>query len=73
MGLFLSLLDATVVATMLVDISQEFQDFKTTSWVVLAYTLTEVGTSTRKSQQTHVHFFLLPQRKGYSLQDMTKR
>ncbi|KAJ3475371.1 hypothetical protein NLG97_g9483 [Lecanicillium saksenae] len=44
MGLFLSLLDATVVATMLVDISQEFQDFKTSSWVVLAYTLTEVET-----------------------------
>ncbi|ATY61380.1 Major facilitator superfamily general substrate transporter [Cordyceps militaris] len=43
MGLFLSLLDATVVATMLVDISAEFQDFKTSSWVVLAYTLTEVG------------------------------
>lgn len=43
MGLFLSLLDATVVATMLVDISSEFQDFKTSSWVVLAYTLTEVG------------------------------
>ncbi|OAA58692.1 Major facilitator superfamily domain, general substrate transporter [Cordyceps fumosorosea ARSEF 2679] len=43
MGLFLSLLDATVVATMLVDISAEFQDFRTSSWVVLAYTLTEVG------------------------------
>ncbi|KAM3440691.1 hypothetical protein NHJ13734_003148 [Beauveria thailandica] len=43
MGLFLSLLDATVVATMLVDISAEFEDFKTSSWVVLAYTLTEVG------------------------------
>lgn len=45
MGLFLSLLDATVVATMLVDISSEFEDFRTSSWVVLAYTLTEVGTS----------------------------
>ncbi|OAA47799.1 Major facilitator superfamily domain, general substrate transporter [Metarhizium rileyi] len=42
-GLFLSLIDATVVATMLVDISEEFQDFRTSSWVVLAYTLTEVG------------------------------
>lgn len=45
MGLFLSLIDATVVATMLVDISDEFQDFKTSSWVVLSYTLTEVGMS----------------------------
>lgn len=44
MGLFLSLLDATIVATMLVDISEDFQDFRTSSWVVLAYTLTEVGT-----------------------------
>lgn len=43
MGLFLSLLDATIVATMLVDISEDFGDFRTSSWVVLAYTLTEVG------------------------------
>ena len=43
MGLFLSLLDATIVATMLVDISEDFEDFRTSSWVVLAYTLTEVG------------------------------
>lgn len=49
MGLFLSLLDATVVATMLVEISEEFQDFRTSSWVVLAYTLTEVGTSLTQS------------------------
>lgn len=43
LGLFLSLIDATVVATMLVDISAEYKDFKASSWVVLAYTLTEVG------------------------------
>ncbi|WPH04784.1 Hypothetical protein R9X50_00768000 [Acrodontium crateriforme] len=42
-GLFLSLLDATVVATMLVTIAQEYEDFRTSSWVVLSYTLTEVG------------------------------
>lgn len=28
---------------MLVDISADYQDFRTASWVVLAYTLTEVG------------------------------
>lgn len=28
---------------MLIDIGQEFNDFRTSSWVVLAYTLTEVG------------------------------
>ncbi|GAB0139393.1 hypothetical protein EsHS_00000047 [Epichloe bromicola] len=43
MGLFLSLIDATVVATMLVEVSEDFQDFRTSSWVVLSYTLTEVG------------------------------
>lgn len=47
MGLFLSLIDATVVATMLVEISEEFQNFRTSSWIVLSYTLTEVGELTR--------------------------
>lgn len=43
MGLFLSLMDTTIVSTMLYTISDEFDGFKTCSWVVLAYTLSYVG------------------------------
>jgi MFS family permease len=57
MGLFLSLIDATVVATMLVDISDEFQDFKASSWVVLSYTLTEVGASKQTTPFTRSRSF----------------
>ncbi|KAL3479547.1 MFS general substrate transporter [Aspergillus californicus] len=42
-GLFLSLMDTTIVSTMLYTISDEFDGFKTSSWVVLAYTLSYVG------------------------------
>ncbi|RAH64464.1 uncharacterized protein BO66DRAFT_443961 [Aspergillus aculeatinus CBS 121060] len=42
-GLFLSLMDTTIVSTMLYTISDEFDGFKTCSWVVLAYTLSYVG------------------------------
>ncbi|KAL4869215.1 major facilitator superfamily domain-containing protein [Aspergillus spectabilis] len=42
-GLFLSLMDTTIVSTMLYTISDEFDGFKTSSWIVLAYTLSYVG------------------------------
>ncbi|KAK5996260.1 Efflux pump FUS6-like protein [Cladobotryum mycophilum] len=43
LGLFLSLMDATIVATILVNISDEFHDFSNSEWVILSYTLSEVG------------------------------
>ncbi|XWW96990.1 hypothetical protein V2A60_004970 [Cordyceps javanica] len=43
MGLFLSLMDATVVATMLLDITHEFGGFQRSQWVVLSYTLLDGG------------------------------
>ncbi|KAL2820815.1 MFS general substrate transporter [Aspergillus cavernicola] len=42
-GLFLSLMDTTIVSTMLYTISDEFDGFQLSSWVVLAYTLSYVG------------------------------
>ncbi|KAL2814051.1 major facilitator superfamily domain-containing protein [Aspergillus granulosus] len=42
-GLFLSLMDTTIVSTMLYTISDEYDGFKTSSWIVLAYTLSYVG------------------------------
>ncbi|KAI3055433.1 hypothetical protein CBS147352_2886 [Aspergillus niger] len=42
-GLFLSLMDTTIISTMLYTISDEFDGFKTCSWIVLAYTLSYVG------------------------------
>ncbi|TPX07403.1 uncharacterized protein E0L32_002127 [Thyridium curvatum] len=43
MGLFLSLMDTTIVATMLLSISEEFGGFRLSSWVVLSYTLAYVA------------------------------
>jgi MFS family permease len=43
MGLLMSLMDTTIVATMLYDISKEFGDFVLLPWVVVAYTLSYVG------------------------------
>lgn len=42
-GLFLSLMDTTIVATMLVKITEEFGGFREVSWVVLAYSLTYIA------------------------------
>ncbi|RDL40000.1 Uncharacterized protein BP5553_04340 [Venustampulla echinocandica] len=42
-GLFLSLLDTTVVATMLTAISEDFGGFRDAPWIILAYTLSYVG------------------------------
>lgn len=42
-GLFLSLMDTTIISTMLYTISDEFDGFKTCSWIVPAYTLSYVG------------------------------
>lgn len=42
-GLFLSLMDTTIISTMLYTISDEFDGFKSCSWIVLAYTLSYVG------------------------------
>lgn len=42
-GLFLSLMDTTAVATMLSAISDEFGGFRKASWIILAYTLSYVG------------------------------
>ncbi|KAH6636358.1 hypothetical protein F5144DRAFT_619703 [Chaetomium tenue] len=42
-GLFLSLMDTTIVATMLASISDEFGGFKLAPWVLLSYTLSYLG------------------------------
>lgn len=42
-GLFLSLMDTTIVATMLYNISEEFGGFRMSPWIVLSYTLSYVG------------------------------
>jgi hypothetical protein len=42
-GLFLSLMDTTVVATMLTAISEDFSGYRDAPWIVLAYSLTYVG------------------------------
>lgn len=42
-GLFLSLMDTTVVATMLIAITEDFSGFHKAPWVILAYTLSYVG------------------------------
>ncbi|KAK1147259.1 hypothetical protein N8T08_001998 [Aspergillus melleus] len=42
-GLFLSLMDTTIVSTMLYTISDEFGGFRMSSWIVLSYTLSYVG------------------------------
>ncbi|KAB5539418.1 major facilitator superfamily domain-containing protein [Coniochaeta sp. 2T2.1] len=44
-GLFLSLMDTTIVATMLYSISEEFGGFRQSPWIVLSYTLSYVGFS----------------------------
>jgi hypothetical protein len=43
MGLFLSLMDTTVVATMLTAISEDFSGFRDAPWIILAYPLSYVG------------------------------
>ncbi|KAF5864307.1 hypothetical protein ETB97_008085 [Aspergillus alliaceus] len=43
LGLFLSLMDTTIVSTMLYTISDEFGGFRLSSWIVLSYTLAYVG------------------------------
>ncbi len=43
MGLLVSIMDTTIVATMLFTISSEFGDFDLLPWVVVAYTLSYVG------------------------------
>jgi MFS family permease len=42
-GLFLSLMDTTVVATMLTAISEDFSGYRDAPWIILAYSLTYVG------------------------------
>lgn len=42
-GLFLSLMDTTVVATMVTSISDEFDAFNLAPWVLLSYTLSYLG------------------------------
>ncbi|KAF9871550.1 MFS multidrug transporter [Colletotrichum karsti] len=45
LGLFLSTLDTSVIATSLISISEEFHDHHNASWVLLAYMLTYMGCS----------------------------
>jgi MFS family permease len=42
-GLFLSFLDSSIVATSLFTIGTEFNDIKRVNWVALAYTLSYLG------------------------------
>ncbi|KAJ4389718.1 hypothetical protein N0V93_007190 [Gnomoniopsis smithogilvyi] len=45
LGLFLAMIDSSIVATSLFTIGNEFQDLDRINWVVLAYTLAFVGCS----------------------------
>ena len=45
LGLFLATLDTSIVATALVTILTEFDDFARSEWIVLAYLLTYMSTS----------------------------
>lgn len=42
-GLFLSLMDTTIVSTILYTVSEEFGGFRLSSWIILSYTLSYVG------------------------------
>lgn len=42
-GLFLCTLETTIVATALVTISSEFEEFDSANWIVLAYLVTYCG------------------------------
>lgn len=46
LALFLSGIDGSIVATALVTIGHDFNNFIQLQWVILAYLLTEVGMST---------------------------
>lgn len=46
LGLFLSLLDATIVATALYTIGNDLSSLGNTTWIALAYTLTDMGFAT---------------------------
>lgn len=43
MGLLFSSLDSSIVATSLVTISHDLQDFVNAPWIILAYLLTYMG------------------------------
>lgn len=50
LGLMLSIMDTSIVATSLVVIGKDFDDFIHVTWVVLAYLLTYTGRRTRAVQ-----------------------
>lgn len=56
-GLFLSLMDTTVVATMLTAISEDFSGYRDAPWIILAYSLTYVGKSQWDSAIPKAWFF----------------
>jgi MFS family permease len=50
LGLFLSTLDTSIVATSLVTILTDFNDFAKSPWIVLAYLVTYMSASTLPDQ-----------------------
>lgn len=42
-GLLLSVMDSSIVATALVVIAREFEDFVNVQWIILSYLLTYLG------------------------------
>ncbi|KAM3498691.1 hypothetical protein MY10362_008003 [Beauveria mimosiformis] len=52
LGLLLSLMDATIVATMLLDITKDLGGFQKSQWVVLSYTLVDGGWYISDTQTT---------------------
>lgn len=52
LGLFLSTLDGTIIATALVAIAAEFNNYDQSSWIVIAYTVTYSSMVARSYAQT---------------------
>lgn len=50
-GLVLSVMDSSVIATALVTIGNDFNDFMRIQWVVLAYLLTYLGNTAGTSRR----------------------
>ncbi|KAI8181012.1 Multidrug resistance protein 3 [Colletotrichum sp. SAR 10_65] len=55
LGLFISTLDTSVIATSLMSISEEFQDHANASWILLAYLLTYMGCSVGVSKLSDIY------------------
>ncbi|KAG8408830.1 hypothetical protein J3458_019845 [Metarhizium acridum] len=60
-GLLFSSLDTSIVATSLVTVSHELNDFANAPWIILAYLLTYMGMLTLDVAYTFCHFVNIAQ------------